>query len=49
LWKLLEEEARRSGDKDLLSALEDCKEVTEHHACPVRDLIARTLGQNKKS
>jgi hypothetical protein len=49
LWTLLEEEARRSGDKDLLSALEDCKEVTEHHACPVRDLIARTLGQNKKA
>ena len=48
LWTLLEEEARRSGDKDLLSGLEDCEELTERHACPVRDLIARTLGQNKK-
>jgi hypothetical protein len=48
LWTILEEEARRSGDKDLLSALEDCKEMTEHHACPVRDLITRTLGHNKK-
>jgi len=47
LWTLLEEEARRSGDKDLLSALQDCEELTEHHACPVRDLITRTLGQNK--
>jgi hypothetical protein len=47
LWTLLEEEARRSGDKDLLSGLEDCKELTEHHACPVRELIARTLGKNQ--
>jgi hypothetical protein len=49
LWTLLEEEAKRSGDKDLLSALQDCEEVTENHACPVRELIARSLGQGKKS
>ncbi len=48
LWKLLEEEARRSGDKELLSALQECEEVTENHACPVRELIARSLGQSKK-
>jgi hypothetical protein len=48
LWTLLEEEARRSGDKDLLSALQDCEEITTNHACPVRDLIARSLGQNTK-
>jgi len=48
LWTLLEEEAKRSGDKDLLSALQDCKEITDHHACPVRELIARSLGQDKK-
>lgn len=48
LWKLLEEEARRSGDKDLLSALQDCEEVTATHACPVRELIAKSLGQVKK-
>jgi hypothetical protein len=48
LWKLLEEEARRSGDKDLLSALQDCEEVTANHACPVRELIAKSLGQGKK-
>lgn len=48
LWTLLEEEARRSGDKDLLSALQDCEEVTENHACPVRELIAKSLGQGKK-
>lgn len=48
LWKLLEDEARRSGDKELLSALQECEEVTENHACPVRELIARSLGQGKK-
>lgn len=48
LWKLLEEEARRCGDKDLLSALQDCEEVTANHACPVRELIAKSLGQGKK-
>lgn len=48
LWKLLEEEARRSGDKELLSALQDCEEVTANHACPVRELIAKSLGQGKK-
>ena len=48
LWTLLEEEARRSGDKELLSALQECEEVTENHACPVRELIARSLGQGKK-
>ena len=48
LWTLLMEEARRSGDKDLLSALQDCEELTQNHACPVRDLIARNLGQAKK-
>lgn len=48
LWTLLEEEARRSGDKELLSALQECEEVTEHHACPVRELIARSLGQGKQ-
>ena len=48
LWTLLEEEARRSGDKDLLSALQECEELTSNHACPVRDLIARSLGQNKQ-
>lgn len=48
LWTLLEEEAKRSGDKDLLSALQDCEELTEHHACPVRELIARSLGQGRK-
>lgn len=48
LWKLLEEEARRSGDKDLLSALQDCEEVTANHTCPVRELIAKSLGQGKK-
>ncbi len=48
LWTLLEEEARRSGDKELLSALQECEEVTENHACPVRELIARSLGQSKK-
>ena len=49
LWTLLEEEARRSGDKDLLSALQDCEEITANHACPVRELIARSLGQHTKS
>lgn len=49
LWTLLEEEARRSGDKDLLSALQDCEEITPNHACPVRELIARSLGQHTKS
>jgi len=48
LWTLLEEEARRSGDKDLLSSLQDCEEITANHACPVRDLIARNLGQTRK-
>ena len=48
LWTLLEEEARRSGDKDLLSALQDCEELTKHHACPVRELIASSLGQSRK-
>jgi hypothetical protein len=48
LWTLLEEEARRSKDKDLLSALQDCEEITANHACPVRDLIVRSLGQNKQ-
>lgn len=48
LWTLLKEEAKRSGDKDLLSALQDCEELTEHHACPVRELIARSLGQGKQ-
>jgi hypothetical protein len=47
LWTLLEEEARRSGDKELLSALQDCEEITANHACPVRELIARSLGQRK--
>jgi hypothetical protein len=49
LWTLLEEEARRSGDKELLSALQDCEEITANHACPVRELIARSLGQHTKS
>lgn len=49
LWTLLEEEARRSGDKELLSALQDCEEITVNHACPVRELIARNLGQTKNS
>ena len=49
LWTLLEEEAKRSGDKDLLSALQDCEEITPNHACPVRELIARSLGQQTKS
>jgi len=48
LWTLLEEEAKRSGDKELLSALQECEDVTEHHACPVRELIARSLGQGRK-
>ncbi|OGW68154.1 MAG: hypothetical protein A3H49_11335 [Nitrospirae bacterium RIFCSPLOWO2_02_FULL_62_14] len=48
LWTLLEEEAKRSGDKDLLSALQDCEELTKHHACPVRELIASSLGQSRK-
>ncbi len=48
LWTLLEEEARRTGDKDCLAALQDCEELTATHACPVRELIAKTLGQNKK-
>jgi hypothetical protein len=48
LWTLLEEEARRSGDKDLLSALQDCEEITSNHACPVRELIARGLTQTPK-
>jgi hypothetical protein len=48
LWTLLEEEAKRSGDKDLLSALQDCEEITANHACPVRELIARALEQTRK-
>jgi len=48
LWTLLEEEAKRTGDKDCLTALQECEELTATHACPVRELIARTLGQNKK-
>jgi hypothetical protein len=45
LWGLLEEEARRSGDKNLFAALQDCKELSETHQCPVRVLIAQQLKQ----
>jgi hypothetical protein len=48
LWTLLEVEAKRTGDKDCLAALQECEELTATHACPVRELIARTLGQTKK-
>lgn len=45
LWTILEEDAKRTGDKNLLAALQECEELTDSHKCPVRDLIARYLNQ----
>lgn len=45
LWALLEEDAKRTGDKNLLAALQDCEALTDSHKCPVRELIAHHLKQ----
>ncbi len=45
LWTLLEEEAKRTGDKACLAALQECEEPSESHKCPVRELIAQHLKQ----
>jgi hypothetical protein len=43
LWAMLEEEAKRTGDKACLAALQECEEPSETHKCPVRELIAQHL------
>ena len=43
LWTILEEEAKRTGDKACLAALQECGEPSESHKCPVRELIAQHL------
>lgn len=45
LWALLEEEARRTGDKSCLEALQECGEPSTSHKCPVRELITQNLPQ----
>jgi hypothetical protein len=47
LWALLQEEAKRTGDKACLSALQECEEPSETHRCPVRELIAQHLKQGR--
>lgn len=49
LWALLEEEARRTGDKRCLEALQECEEPSASHKCPVRELIAQNLPQGGQS
>ena len=49
LWALLEEEARRTGDKSCLEALQECEEPSASHKCPVRELIAQNLPQGGQS
>lgn len=49
LWALLEEEARRTGDKTCLEALQECAEPSTSHKCPVRELIARHLPHGTQS
>lgn len=49
LWDLLKEEARRTGDKSCLEALQECEEPSTSHKCPVRELIAQNLPQGGQS
>jgi hypothetical protein len=49
LWDLLEEEARRTGDKSCLEALQECEEPSSSHKCPVRELIAQNLPPGGQS
>jgi hypothetical protein len=48
LWTILEDEARRSGDKECLDALKDCEEITPQHQCPVRVLLSQHLAPGSK-
>jgi len=48
LWMILEDEAKRSGDKECLEALQECKELTPQHQCPVRVLLAQYLPPGAK-
>ena len=49
LWDLLKEEAKRTGDKSCLEALQECEEPSANHKCPVRELIARHLPRGGQS
>ena len=49
LWTILEEDAKRSGDKECLEALQECKELTPQHQCPVRVLLSQHLMPGSKT